>query len=71
VGIVLKPSNIELKFTATVVACKPALANAGGGYWMRIEIENEEKPYCTGTVDTAHSTETKCKYRQVTVITTT
>ncbi len=41
VGVLLKPSNIELKFSAAVVACEPALADPAGAYWMRIEIEEE------------------------------
>lgn len=41
VGVVLKPSNIVLEFTATVVACEPAIANPAGAFWMRIEIDEE------------------------------
>lgn len=41
VGVVLKPSNIDLTFSATVMACEPALANTAGAYWMRIEIDEE------------------------------
>lgn len=41
VGVVLKPSNIGLKFTARVVTCEPASDNADEAYWMRIEIEED------------------------------
>lgn len=41
VSVILKPSNIDLEFTATVVSCDPVPASPAGAYWMRIKIDEE------------------------------
>lgn len=43
VSIVLKPSNIELHFTATVVACEQLLDYGAGNYWLRISIDETNR----------------------------
>lgn len=39
--VVLKPSNISLNFTATVVACEKVPGDAGNPYWMRVSLDTD------------------------------
>jgi hypothetical protein len=41
VSVVIKPSNIDVSFTATVVACEPSPRSRTGKHLMRIEIDAE------------------------------
>jgi len=41
VSVVIKPSNIDVHFTATVIACEPTPNNPAGNYWLRIEIDED------------------------------
>lgn len=41
VSVVIKPSHIDVNFTATVIACKPSPESHAGNYLMRIEIDAE------------------------------
>lgn len=41
VSVVIKPSNIDVNFTATVIACEPSPESSAGKYLMRIEIDEE------------------------------
>jgi len=40
VAVVLKPSNIQLKLTARVVACETSGDNADRPYWVRISFDD-------------------------------
>ncbi len=41
VSVVIKPSNIDVNFIATVIACEPSPESPAGNYLMRIEIDEE------------------------------
>ncbi|PLW68314.1 PilZ domain-containing protein [Pseudohalioglobus lutimaris] len=39
VAVILKPSHVEVKFTATVVSCEPLPPEKKHAYWIRISID--------------------------------
>lgn len=41
VSVVIKPSNIDVNFIATVIACEPSPESPDGKHLMRIEIDEE------------------------------